>query len=159
MGSLLQEREGKLRFFHASLADWLKDPHRSGLHCVAETGVYNLADFLWADREFATRGLAINQDNFTTLWVQRSAWAKTLSMDGRSPRYWLNMTQKSAMELAITKNQLTRAVEYSRRLVGLASEAWGCAHEIFELAKIEWEELREQLQQVEKGRQIMQGRS
>jgi hypothetical protein len=51
MGSLLQERDDGLIFFHASLSDWLKDPKRSGSHCVNETGRKELGNFLWSQFE------------------------------------------------------------------------------------------------------------
>jgi len=51
MGSLLQERDGGLIFFHASLSDWLKDPKRSGSHCVNETGNKELGNFVWSQFE------------------------------------------------------------------------------------------------------------
>jgi hypothetical protein len=51
MGSLLQERDGGLIFFHASLSDWLKDPKRSGSHCVNETGSKELGNFVWSQFE------------------------------------------------------------------------------------------------------------
>jgi len=145
MGSLLQEQEGRLVFFHASLHDWLKDPRRSGPHCTNNDGAYALADFLWQDRQRAAQGLALGEDGFTEKWVERSVWIKRLSRRGYSPRFWLNMAHLSAKEVANATNQLEREVEYARRLVSLAYEAWGGAHDIFELAKIEWEELRDRL--------------
>lgn len=143
MGSLLRKRDGCLVFFHASLAEWLKDPIRSGKHYVDKSGVYNLADFLWRDRESATRGLPLNQDDFTSVWVQRSVWAKKLATENLSPCFWLNMTQRSAKEIAISENNISNAIEYSRRLVELAYEAWGPTHDIFDSAKMEWEHLIE----------------
>ena len=145
LGSLLQERDGGLVFFHASLSDWLKDPKRSGTHCVEDTGIYDLADFLWQDRDMASRGHAINEDGFTETWVTRSVWLKQLICPGYSPRFWLNMIQQGAKEVANTKGELEREVEFARRLVSLTYEAWGGEHDIFELAKMEWEDLRERL--------------
>jgi TIR domain/NACHT domain len=145
MGSLLQEREGGLVFFHASLNDWLKDPRRSGLHCTDEEGIYLLADFLWQDRQRAAQGLALGEDGFTEKWVERSVWIKRLSRPGYSPRFWVNMAHRGAKEVANATNQLAREVEYARRLVSLECEAWGAAHDIFEMAKMEWEELHERL--------------
>jgi tetratricopeptide (TPR) repeat protein len=49
MGSLLQQREGGLAFFHASLGDWLQDPSRSGTSCVEVDGPQVLAEFLWCE--------------------------------------------------------------------------------------------------------------
>jgi tetratricopeptide (TPR) repeat protein len=51
LGSLLQERDGGLVFFHASLSDWLKDPKRSGTHCVNDTGARELGEFVWSQFE------------------------------------------------------------------------------------------------------------
>jgi tetratricopeptide (TPR) repeat protein len=51
LGSLLQQRDGGLTFYHASLADWLKDPARSGGHCVNDTGAAELARFVWQEFE------------------------------------------------------------------------------------------------------------
>ena len=48
MGSLLQVRGDGWVFFHASLADWLADPARSGTHCLAGSGAGLLGDFVWA---------------------------------------------------------------------------------------------------------------
>ena len=149
LGSLLQERDGGLVFFHASLSDWLKDPKRSGTHCVEDTGIYDLADFLWQDRDVASRGHAINEDGFTETWVTRSVWLKQLIRPGYSPRFWLNMIQQGAKEVANTKGELEREVEFARRLVSLTYEAWGGEHDIFELAKMEWEDLRERLRDSE----------
>jgi hypothetical protein len=146
MGSLLQKRDGGLVFFHASLADWLKDPNRSGLHCVAETGSYDLADFLWQDRDQASRGLALNEDNFTDTWVARSVWGKPLIVPGYSPRFWLNMVNRSAKQVAKVKGDLKREVEYARRLVSLAYEGYGGEHDMFEIAKMEWQQLRDQFE-------------
>ena len=145
MGGLLKEVDGGLVFFHASLADWLKDAVRSGKHCVAESGIYALADFLWEDRERASQGLAVNEDDFTRTWVARSSWSKRLIRPGYSPRFWLNMTQQGAKQLANAKGDLAREVEYARRSVSLTYEAWGGEHDIFELAKMEWMELRDRL--------------
>lgn len=47
MGSLLQTRADGWVFFHASLADWLADPARSGTHCLAQSGGAQLGDFVW----------------------------------------------------------------------------------------------------------------
>ena len=49
LGSLLVDRDGELTLFHASLSDWLKDPRRSGAHCVNLTGAMEMGDFLWSD--------------------------------------------------------------------------------------------------------------
>lgn len=51
LGSLLQEKNGGLVFFHKSLADWLQDPKRSGLYQVNDTGAKELGDFLWKEFE------------------------------------------------------------------------------------------------------------
>ena len=51
LGSLLQERDGGQVFFHASLSDWLKDPKRSGTHCVNDTGGQELGEFIWKQFE------------------------------------------------------------------------------------------------------------
>jgi tetratricopeptide (TPR) repeat protein len=48
MGSLLQDRSDGWVFFHASLADWLADPARSGTHCLAGSAAGQLGDFVWA---------------------------------------------------------------------------------------------------------------
>jgi hypothetical protein len=149
LGSLLQELNGGLVFFQASMSDWLKVPNRSGMHCVEGTGIYDLADFLWQDRDVASRGHAINEDGFTETWVTRSVWLKQLIRPGYSPRFWLNMTQQCAKEVANTKGELAREVEFARRLVSLTYEAWGGEHDIFELAKMEWEDLREHLRNTE----------
>lgn len=47
MGSLLQEKNGLLVFFHASLRDWLTEPQRSGVHVVSCDGAAELGIFLW----------------------------------------------------------------------------------------------------------------
>ena len=49
LGSLLQEKNGGLVFFHKSLSDWLQDPKRSGLYQVNDTGDKELGDFLWSE--------------------------------------------------------------------------------------------------------------
>jgi tetratricopeptide (TPR) repeat protein len=69
LGSLLQERDGGLVFFHASLSEWLKDPKRSGTHCVNDTGGNELGEFLW-----------IQYENFTdTKWKEPVVlWLATL---------------------------------------------------------------------------------
>ncbi len=51
LGSLLQERDGGLVFFHASLSDWLRDPKRSGTHCVEDSGAQELGEFIWSQFE------------------------------------------------------------------------------------------------------------
>ena len=51
MGSLLQERDVGLVFFHASLKEWLKEPTRSGPHCLDEGGPQKLAEFIWSQFE------------------------------------------------------------------------------------------------------------
>lgn len=51
MGSLLQERDGGMVFFHASLADWVKDISRSGNHCVDGGGQTQLGRFIWDEFE------------------------------------------------------------------------------------------------------------
>ncbi|WP_108646462.1 tetratricopeptide repeat protein [Polynucleobacter rarus] len=50
LGSLLQEKNGGLVFFHKSISDWLQDQKRSGLYRVNDTGAIELGNFLW--REF-----------------------------------------------------------------------------------------------------------
>lgn len=146
MGSLLQERDGGMVFFHASLGDWLRDPKRSGGHCVEPTGTYELADFLWQDREVACRGLAVGAEGFTEQWVARSSWIKRLRTTGRYGNIcWLRMTQLAAKESAAACGDLPREVEYARRTVALSYEAWGGAHDIFEMALVEWNELSARL--------------
>ena len=51
LGSLLQEKNGGLVFFHKSISDWLKDPKRSGLYQVSDTGAKELGNFLWKEFE------------------------------------------------------------------------------------------------------------
>ena len=51
LGSLLQEKNGGLVFFHKSISDWLQDPKRSGLYQVNDTGSKELGDFLWKEFE------------------------------------------------------------------------------------------------------------
>jgi len=145
MGSLLQEREGGVVFFHASLADWLKDPKRSGSHCIEDTGIYELANFIWEDHEKACCGHAVGESDFTKKWVARSVWIKQLIRPSYSPRFWVNMVQQGAKKVANVKGELTREVEYARRLVCMAYETWGGAHDIFEMAKEEWEDLCDRL--------------
>jgi hypothetical protein len=97
----------------------------------------------------ASRGHAVHEDGFTETWVTRSVWLKQLIRPGYSPRFWLNMIHQGAKEVANTKRELAREVEFARRLVSLTYETWGGAHDIFELAKMEWEELREHLRNSE----------
>lgn len=55
LGSLLLDKEQQLSFFHASLSDWLKEPARSGSHCVSDSGAKELGQFLWAQfKDFDT---------------------------------------------------------------------------------------------------------
>ena len=49
MGSLLQEKDEGLIFFHKSLADWLQDPKRSGRYQVNPGGAKKLGEFLWSN--------------------------------------------------------------------------------------------------------------
>ncbi|MBU3580437.1 tetratricopeptide repeat protein [Polynucleobacter sp. AP-Capit-er-40B-B4] len=51
LGSLLQEKNGGLVFFHKSISDWLQDPKRSGLYQVNDTGAKELGNFLWQEFE------------------------------------------------------------------------------------------------------------
>lgn len=51
MGSLLQEKDEGLIFFHKSLADWLQDPKRSGRYQVNSGGAKKLGEFLWGEFE------------------------------------------------------------------------------------------------------------
>lgn len=51
LGSLLQEKNGGLVFFHKSISDWLQDPKRSGLYQVNDTGAKELGEFLWKEFE------------------------------------------------------------------------------------------------------------
>jgi hypothetical protein len=51
MGSLLQEKDGGLIFFHKSLSDWLQDPKRSGRYQVNLGGAKKLGHFLWNEFE------------------------------------------------------------------------------------------------------------
>jgi tetratricopeptide (TPR) repeat protein len=51
MGTLLQERDGGLTFFHAALSDWLKEPKRSGTYCLDDGGAESLARFIWKQFE------------------------------------------------------------------------------------------------------------
>lgn len=47
MGSLLQEKDGGLIFFHKSLSEWLQDHKRSGRYHVNPKGSKKLGEFLW----------------------------------------------------------------------------------------------------------------
>ena len=49
LGSLLQEKEGGMVFFHKSLSDWLQDSKRSGNYQVNDTGAKELGNFLWKE--------------------------------------------------------------------------------------------------------------
>lgn len=51
LGSLLQEKNGGLVFFHKSISDWLQDSKRSGLYQVNDTGAKELGNFLWKEFE------------------------------------------------------------------------------------------------------------
>jgi tetratricopeptide (TPR) repeat protein len=66
MGTLLQERGGRLSFFHAAVVEWLKEPRRSGVYCVSEQGVEALANFIW--NEFVTFNQSRWQDE-TLSWL------------------------------------------------------------------------------------------
>ena len=76
LGSLLQERDGGLVFFHASLSDWLKDPKRSGTHCVNDTGGQELGEFIWKQFE------DFDNSEWTQLVVR---WLATLM---RHTKHW-----------------------------------------------------------------------
>ena len=52
MGSLLQEKDGCLVFFHKSLVDWLRDSRRSGRYQVNPDGARKLGEFLWREYEY-----------------------------------------------------------------------------------------------------------
>ena len=146
MGSLLQERDGGLVVFHASLTDWLKEPKRSGRHYTSEEGIYSLADFLWQDRETASRGLALNEDNFTDKWLAKSVWIRRLKHEiGYSPSLWVLKVNRDAKIVANARDETVREVEYARRLVSLRYEVWGGEHGMFEIAKIEWMQLQDRL--------------
>ena len=49
MGSLLQEKDGGLIFFHKSLSEWLQDHKRSGRYQVNPSGNMKLGRFLWGN--------------------------------------------------------------------------------------------------------------
>jgi TIR domain len=55
MGSLLHLQDGGLVFFHASLADWLKEPQRSGVFCVDKKGHQRLGEFIWNEFQRSTQ--------------------------------------------------------------------------------------------------------
>jgi hypothetical protein len=146
IGSYLVEDSEGLSLFHKTLGEWLVSTSNGAFYTDVQAGVYALADFLWTDREAASQGLTANDDEFTKKWVARSRWANRLAKPGYSPRFWLNMLQQAAKETACSRHELKKAVEYSRRLVCLAYEAWGSTHDIFEMAKMEFDELRVRLQ-------------
>jgi hypothetical protein len=146
IGSYLVEDSAGLRLFHKTLGEWLQNTSNGEFYTDTSSAFYALADFLWRDREAASHGLFANSDGFTNNWWARTRWIKRLSQEGYSQRLWLNALQRNAKESALSKGELSKAVEYSRRSVCLAYEAWGGAHDIFEMAKMEFDELKERLQ-------------
>ena len=146
IGSFLVEDSTGLSLFHKTLGDWLVNTSIGVFYTDKSTVIYTLADLLWRDREAASHGLAVNSDGFTSNWWVRTRWIKRLSHEGYSQRFWLNELQRDAKKTALSKGEFSKAVEYSRRLVCLAHEAWGETHDIFEMAKMEFYELKERLQ-------------
>jgi hypothetical protein len=148
MGSLIQQDGSRgLVFFHASLKDWLEDPKRSGPYCSDDNGKFQLADFLWADYKQAGPDGSSPSDRHgeEVAWLGRSKWNRAIRGPDQGARYWLNMTTLMAKEAAERLGRLDLQVEYARRYVALCAEAYGTAHDIFEFAKMDWDELQERL--------------
>jgi len=49
LGSYLTEKNQAIQFIHKSVPDWLKDPKRSGVYQVRQSGEKLLGDFLWEE--------------------------------------------------------------------------------------------------------------
>lgn len=83
MGSLVEERDGGLRFFHASLPDWLDDPRRSGVYCVNEGGAGALGEFLCGQLDGIDTSPWQSQvaDWTVTLLPHTSWWSEPVQLD------------------------------------------------------------------------------
>lgn len=141
MGSLLVTADSGLTFFHDSIRSWLSEADNSGPYTVEPSGAYVIADFLWQDYEDAkTRSLHETSD-VTSSWITMSLWNRLVFRKGYSPRFWINAVHTRAKLVAANSGDLDREIEFARRLVCLAHEAYGVTHDLFEIAKDDWQAL------------------
>ena len=117
LGSLLQEREDGLVFFHASLPAWLKDPKRSGTHCVNNTGAAELGNFIWGEFEN----------------MEKSAWREQvvqwLVPLIRNTKYWEQAYSLDKVAAFLRDSfRRTDAIEFRRRHLDLIVKECGLEH-------------------------------
>lgn len=114
LGSLLQQKNGGLVFFHKSISDWLQDPKRSGLYQVNDTGAKELGDFLW--KEFEKR----DQSQWQS---QVLDWLPALLP---STEYWNDAEQLQIFLIDLeTYGQFQNALEVLKRQHILILEKYG----------------------------------
>jgi hypothetical protein len=102
MGSLLQERDGGLIFFHASLSDWLKDPKRSGSHCVNETGSKELGNFLWSQFEdFENSQFKLQVIQWIAALMQHTHHWNDVKDLNRTAEFFIDRNYRSAFRIYI----------------------------------------------------------
>jgi len=112
LGSLLQEKNGGLVFFHKSLSDWLQDPKRSGLYQVNSTGSQELGNFLWEEFEKGNQSHWKSQvlDWLTALLPSTEYWNELTSLD--SLAYFLEQRLKLQASLDLRE----RGIQLLERL-------------------------------------------
>lgn len=137
--------EASLELFHKSLGEWLVNPEHPHAYQIDSSGTYRLADFLWNDYQAAMKGHAANETGISAILFRKMKWHRCFSIDGDySPRYWLNLLNDLARATAQKERDLRLELEYARRTVALTAQAYGTAHDLFEVALDEFNELKRQ---------------
>ena len=132
MGSLLQQRDGGLVFFHASLSDWLKDPKRSGTHCVNDTGGKELGEFVWQQFEdFGNSEWKLQVISWlATLMPHTDHWQEI--KDLRAAADFLVEKLRHRDAIAVRRRELARVVQ----TIGSGVEAANCMNSLGNTLKI-----------------------
>jgi Tfp pilus assembly protein PilF len=114
LGSLLQEKNGGLVFFHKSISDWLQDRKRSGLYQVEDSGAKELGNFLWKDFE---KGDQSQWQSQVLEWLPRLL---------PGTEYWSDRESLSRFALILGKKfKYTDALMLRKRILELTSIKFG----------------------------------
>jgi tetratricopeptide (TPR) repeat protein len=114
LGSLLQEKNGGLVFFHKSILDWLQDPKRSGLYQVDDSGAKELGNFLWKEFE---KGDPSQWQSQVLEWLPRLL---------PSTEYWSDRESLSRFALVLGKNfKYTNTLMLREKILELTSIKFG----------------------------------
>jgi tetratricopeptide (TPR) repeat protein len=123
MGSLLQEDDDGLKFFHPSLVDWLQNRKRSGRYCLEESGARLLSEFIWQqlERLEATQWTKQVVNWLAILLPNTQAWGS--SADLREAVQFLEEHYRQRDAVAVRKKELALIRSVHTELSGQFAES------------------------------------